>query len=132
MAKPERIAWLQEFGQGAFPKELPVIPLRNAVLLPGGVLSITAGRPKTLALLKDLEPNVTPVGIVTQKSADVEDPTIYDMHDIGTVGRVIKVQRVNDEAFLIIVHGMARFKMEELIHAEPYWKARVSPVEETN
>lgn len=132
MAKPERIAWLQEFGQGAFPKELPVIPLRNAVLLPGGVLSITAGRPKTLALLKDLEPNVTPVGIVTQKSAEVEDPTIYDMHDIGTVGRVIKIQRVNDEAFLIIVHGMARFKMDELIHAEPYWKARVSPVEETN
>lgn len=131
MAKPERIAWLQEFGSGEFPRELPVIPLRNAVLLPGGVLSITAGRPKTLALLKDLEPGVTPVGIVTQKSAEVEDPTVFDMHEIGTVGRVIKIQRVNDEAFLIIVHGMARFKMEELLHTDPYWKAKVLPVEET-
>lgn len=132
MAKQERIAWLQEFDASEFPRELPVIPLRNAVLLPGGVLSITAGRPKTLALLKDLVPGETPVGIVTQKSAEVEDPSVFDMHDIGTVGRVIKIQRVNDEAFLIIVHGLARFRMDSLVHAEPYWKARVSPVEETN
>lgn len=128
----DRIAFLQEFNNSEFPKELPLIPLRNAVILPGGVLSITAGRPKTLALLRSLEPGVTLVGIITQKDAHVEDPTISDMHEIGTVGRVLKTQRVNDEAVLIIVQGIGRFKLGELSQQVPFWRAQVLPVEETN
>lgn len=127
----ERIAFLNEFNKSEFPSELPLIPLRNAVILPGGVLSITAGRPKTLALLKSLEPGVTLVGIITQKDAQVEDPNIADMHDIGTVGRVVKVQRVNEEAVLIIVQGIGRFRIGELSQQTPFWKAKVSKLEET-
>ena len=130
MSKSDLGNWLQELGARGFPEELPIIPLRNAVLLPGGTLSITAGRPKTLALLKELVPASTPVGIVTQKSADVEDPSLEDLHEIGTVARVVKVQRVNDDAFLIIVHGMVRFHMDELVQQEPFWRAKASQVVE--
>lgn len=131
MSKSERNAWLAEIQAEKFPEELAIIPLRNAVLLPGGMLSITAGRPKTLALLKDLEHKSTPVGIVTQRSADVEDPTVADLHEVGTVARVVKVQRVNEEAFLIIVHGLVRFHLDGLLQTDPYWKASISPVVES-
>lgn len=128
--KPELLAWFHEIKHESFPETLGIIPLRNAVLLPGGVLSITAGRSKTLALLHALDARTTPVGIVTQKSAETEDPGFDDLHRIGTIGRIIKIQKVNPEAFLIIVHGLARFTLEELVKQEPYWQAKVSPVEE--
>ncbi len=129
--QPELLAWFHQVSQDAFPRSLGIIPLRNAVLLPGGVLSITAGRPKTLALLRSIDPKTDPVGIATQKSPAVEDPGFADLHEFGTVGRIIKIQKVNADALLIIVHGLARFKLDSLVQLEPYWKAEISAVEET-
>ncbi len=129
--RPELLAWFREMAQGRFPPQLGIIPLRNAVLLPGGVLSITAGRPKTLALLRAIDPKTDPVGIATQKSPEVEDPGFEDLHELGTVGRIIKMQKVSSDAFLIIVHGLARFELDALIQREPYWVAGVSEVHET-
>ncbi len=128
--QPELLAWFREIAEHEYPEELGIIPLRNAILLPGGVLPITAGRTKTLELLKAIDAKSTPVGIATQKSPEVEDPRFEDLHELGTVGRIIKIQQVSAETFRIIVHGLARFRIDRLVQSEPFWKARVSKPEE--
>ena len=39
------------------PDELPIMPLRNAVLFPGVVIPITVGRSKTIRLIKEAYKN---------------------------------------------------------------------------
>jgi len=122
--------WFREIEGEQFPDVLGIIPLKNAVLLPGGVLSITAGREKTLALPKKIDTKITPVGIATQRSPEMEDPQFEDLYDIGTVGRIIKIQRVDANSFLLIVHGLTRVKLDHFTRSDLYWEAAVSPVEE--
>ena len=130
MAHSNYSSVVENLDSSEFPETLSIVPLRNAVLLPGGMLSITVGRPKTLALLRDLDPASEAVGIVTQKKAEVEDPSASDMHEIGTIARIVKVQRIKEDTYLMVVNGIVRFKLDEMLQDAPYWKAKISPVEE--
>ena len=55
------------------PAVLPILPLRNSVFFPGGVLPLAVGRQKTIALLKDAGRDEQVIGGVTQRRAEEED-----------------------------------------------------------
>ena len=69
----------------AIPAELPLLPLRNTVLFPGVVLPITVGRDKSIKAVNDAYKTDKLVGVVSQKDSSVEEPTVSDLVDIGTV-----------------------------------------------
>src|SRR5574342_488652 len=54
------------------PAVLPILPLRNSVFFPGGVLPLAVGRQKTIALIKDAVRDEQVIGVVTQRRAEVE------------------------------------------------------------
>src|SRR5690242_21772125 len=56
------------------PAVLPILPLRNSVFFPGGVLPLAVGRQKTIALIKDAVLDDQVIGVVTQRKAEEEDP----------------------------------------------------------
>ena len=56
------------------PAVLPILPLRNSVFFPGGVLPLAVGRQKTIALIKDAVRDEQVIGVVTQRRAEEEDP----------------------------------------------------------
>ena len=55
------------------PQVLPILPLRNSVFFPGGVLPLAVGRQKTIALIKDAVRDDQVIGVVTQRRAEEED-----------------------------------------------------------
>ena len=73
------------------PEILPILPLRNTVLFPGVVIPITAGRDKSIQLIKDVNKGDKIIGVVAQKDVDVEDPTIDDIHKTGVVAQILRV-----------------------------------------
>ena len=75
--------------------DLPVIPLRQSVLFPGTLLPVAVARPKSLAVLNALETTGGEIAFVTQRDARVEDPATSDLHDLATVGRVIKLSLIH-------------------------------------
>ncbi|RYF96160.1 MAG: endopeptidase La, partial [Chitinophagaceae bacterium] len=80
----------------AIPSTLPLLPLRNTVLFPGVVLPITVGRDKSIKAVNDAYKADKLVGVVAQKDSDVEDPTISDLEDIGTIARIVKLIKMPD------------------------------------
>ncbi len=87
----------QENGQElVLPAELPLLPLRNTVLFPGVVLPITVGRDKSIKAVNEAYKADKLVGVVAQKDSAVEDPTVSDLEDIGTVARIIKLIKMPD------------------------------------
>jgi ATP-dependent Lon protease len=112
------------------PQVLPILPLRNSVFFPGGVLPLAVGRQKTIALIKDAVRDEQVIGVVTQRRAEEEDPGAADLYTVGTVARVVKLLKMGEDNYSLVVQGLARFKVLELVQENPYLKARVEPVED--
>ncbi|HFB61611.1 MAG TPA: endopeptidase La [Bacteroidetes bacterium] len=108
------------------PEDLPILPLRNMVLFPGVVIPITAGREKSVKLIRDAYQGDKTIGVVAQKDAETEDPKVEDLHKVGTVARIIKILQMPDGNTTAIIQGKRRFMIEELVQEQPYLKARVS------
>lgn len=107
------------------PEILPILPLRGNVFFPGVILPITAGREKSVKLIKTAYKNKQIIGIVAQKAVNVDDPVDSDLYKVGTLAKVIKTLNMPDGTTMVILQGMDRFCLEEIVQTEPYWLGKV-------
>lgn len=109
------------------PEDLPILPLRGNVFFPGVVLPITAGREKSVQLIKTAYKNKLIIGIVAQKALSVEDPSDEELYRYGTMARVLKTLNMPDGTTMVILQGLDRFELKQIITNEPYWVGKVQP-----
>ncbi len=112
------------------PDELPLLPLRNTVLFPGVVLPITVGRDKSIKAVTDAYKADKLIGVIAQKDSTVEEPTVADLEEIGTVAKIAKLIKMPDGGTTIIIQGKKRFKIDEITCEDPYFKAKIQTLEE--
>ncbi|MBO9571531.1 MAG: endopeptidase La [Chitinophagaceae bacterium] len=112
------------------PAELPLLPLRNTVLFPGVVLPITVGRDKSIKAVNDAYKAEKLIGVVAQKDTNIEDPTVSDLEDIGTIARIVKLIKMPDGGTTVIIQGRQRFKVNEITAEDPYFIAKIESLEE--
>ena len=108
------------------PAEMAILPLRNTVLYPGTVLPITVGRAKSIKLAQDFAHGEFPIGVVTQKDTEVEDPLASDLFTVGTMARILKYITMPDGSVTLIVQGIKQFEIISIITYEPYIRAEVA------
>ncbi|MGA1029798.1 MAG: endopeptidase La [Flavobacteriaceae bacterium] len=114
----------------ALPETVPILPLKNTVLFPGVVIPITAGRDQSIQLIKDANKGDKVIGVVAQKEQDIENPSLSDLHTLGTVAQILKVLKMPDGNTTVIIQGKKRFQIDSLVQEKPYLVAKISPVEE--
>ena len=112
------------------PKAVPILPLRNTVLFPGVVIPITAGRDKSIKLIKDANKTDKIIGVVAQRNDDVENPGAQDIYQMGTVAQILRVLKMPDGNTTIIIQGKKRFKINSITEEQPYLRAEVDPVQD--
>lgn len=113
-------------------EELPILPLRNTVLFPGVVLPITVGRDKSIKAINEAYKTDKLIGVVAQKNSDIEDPVPDDLLTIGTVARIIKLIKMPDGGTTVIIQGKRRIKIQEFTSEDPYFKARVELLQDSD
>jgi ATP-dependent Lon protease len=101
----------------------PLLPLRNGVLFPGTVTTLAVGRPQSLAILRQVKPGQTVIGVAVQKDSRVADPNFEDLHPVGTFARVVGIQRHGDNAVMLSLQGLSRFELRSLVETTPHWLA---------
>ncbi|MEC7173871.1 MAG: endopeptidase La [Bacteroidota bacterium] len=112
------------------PEEVAILPLRNTVLFPGVVIPITAGRDKSIQLIKDANKSDKIIGVVAQKDQNIENPSPGDLFSLGTVAQILRVLKMPDGNTTIIIQGKRRFEIQSITKEEPYLKASIKPVQE--
>jgi len=110
------------------PEILSILPLRNTVLFPGVVIPITAGRDKSIQLIKDANKGDKVIGVVAQRDEDVEEPGLKDIHTTGVVAQILRVLKMPDGNTTVIIQGKKRFKIDTILQDKPYLKATVIEV----
>lgn len=120
----------EKMNKQEFPKELPILPLRNNVLFPGVVIPITVGRDKSIKLIQDANKGNKIIGVVSQKNQDEETPEFSDLHNIGTVAQIIRMLKMPDGSTTAIIQGKRRFQVTHPTQSDPYFKAQVEYIPE--
>ncbi|HPD17424.1 MAG TPA: endopeptidase La [Planctomycetota bacterium] len=116
----------------ALPSELPILPLMNAVIYPNMVAPLMVQREKSLHCIDDVAPREPKLlGLFAQKTASEEEPTGESLHRVGTAGLLLQMLKMPDGGARIIVRGMERIRIVEIVREEPHIVARVERVEET-
>ncbi len=99
-------------------RTLPLLPLRDGVLLPGTVATIPVGRTASVALV-----NAVGVGgivaVAVQRDAAVVDPGFDDLHALAVLSRVAKVQRM-PRGYQVTLEGLSRLQLRHIETREPY------------
>ncbi|MCL2647786.1 MAG: endopeptidase La [Phycisphaerales bacterium] len=107
------------------PNILPILPVRGSVGFPGSVLPLTIGRPKSKRLLDEALTADKIVGLVTQRNETHEEPVAQDLYSYGTAALVLKMVRTPEGHANILTHGLVRFRIIEITETEPYMRAKV-------
>ncbi|MBD0822568.1 endopeptidase La [Aestuariibaculum marinum] len=120
----------EEINNEELPETLPILSLRNTVLFPGVVIPITAGRDKSIKLINDANKGSKIIGVVAQKDESVENPTVKEINEVGTVAKILRVLKMPDGNVTVIIQGKKRFKVAEVLTEEPYMNATVRDLPE--
>ncbi len=116
-----------------FGDELPVLPIRNAVLFPGAVAPFDVGREKSVALVEDVDNLGAPIiAIFAQKDSATDDPGQDDLYQYGCAARVLKALKHSSGNYSLILQGISRIKLERMQQTAPYLKAKIHRLEETS
>ena len=105
--------------------QVPLLPLKNAVVFPSVLVPLAVGRPRSLALLEDLPVTERVLAMAAQLDEQVEEAGWDDLHKVGTVVRVQHLLKLPDGTFQLAVQGLERVRLVELTRQEPYLMATV-------
>ena len=108
-----------------------VLPLRTGVLLPGSTLTFAVGRPRSIALVRDLNPGDVIVTL-TQRDPRNADLAQDDLYPFGTFARVRSVNRRSEREYELTVEGLGRARLDKLDPSGTFFKAEVTHLDEKN
>ena len=107
------------------PDALPVLPLRDAVVLPLTTVPLAVGQPRSVRLIDDVMRSNRLVALVAQLDPKVEASALGDLSRVGTVGMIHQLMRAPDGSVRLMVQGIERIRLLDLVGTEPYLVARV-------
>jgi ATP-dependent Lon protease len=109
---------------------LIIIPVRNIVLFPGVVAPITIARAKSIAAAQQALREQRPVGILLQRSEDIDDPGPSDLHRVCTIANIVRYITGHDETHHVICQGVSRARVLDFLPGTPFLVARVQNIPE--
>ena len=112
-------------------RTLPVLPLRDVVVFPYMVMPLFVGRAKSISALDEAMNEGKQLLLVSQKQADLEEPTVDDVFDVGTIANIIQLLKLPDGTVKVLVEGQQRAKINQLNDSEDHFSAEVTPIETT-
>ncbi len=113
------------------PDVVALLPLRGTVLLPHAVLPLGAGRRSSVRLIEEAMAAGQLVGAVMQRDPRDDAPDLDGLHRVGTLATIHKALKQPDGTLRLIAQGLGRFRIVELVQREPYLRARIETIEET-
>jgi len=112
-------------------KNLPILPLRDVVVYPHMVIPLFVGREKSILALDKAMELGKQILLVAQKKADIDEPEIKDIYDVGTLATILQLLKLPDGTVKVLVEGGSRANLEDVRSGE-YFSADIQMVKETS
>ena len=111
--------------------DLPILPLRDVVVYPHMVIPLFVGREKSILALDKAMEIGKQILLVAQKKADIDEPEIGDIYDVGTLATILQLLKLPDGTVKVLVEGGSRVTLENVRSGE-YFSADIQKVIEAS
>ncbi len=108
---------------------IPVLPLRDVVVYPHMVIPLFVGREKSIRALDTAMQGDKRILLVAQRSADVDDPQVEDIHSIGTLSSILQLLKLPDGTVKVLVEGAERARIKRFHDTEEFFSAEIESAE---
>lgn len=110
-------------------KALPVLALRNLVVFPEQTVCFEVVRFKSVRAIKSsVDSSERIIFLTSQKDNTIEEPKFADLNDIGVIAEIKQITGENGN-FEIVVEGVCRGRVSEIIREKTSMRAVIEPVE---
>ena len=107
---------------------IPVLPLRDVVVYPHMVIPLFVGRERSIDALDAAMKDNKQVLLVAQKEAEVDEPDVTDLYEVGTLANILQMLKLPDGTVKVLVEGIQRSKVEYYKETESYFSAVVTEI----
>ena len=108
---------------------VPVLPLRDVVVYPHMVIPLFVGREKSIQALDAAMSDNKQILLVAQKSAEIDDPQIDEIHQIGTLSTILQLLKLPDGTIKVLVEGVERAEVINYSEGEEFFSAQIGLLE---
>ena len=110
-------------------KTLPVIALRGMTVLPGMLIHFDISRDITLAAVNEAMEGDRYVFVTSQKDADIEKPSYYDLFEVGVIAKIKQIVKLQDNLMRIMISSRQRATLISMPQTKPFLIGDVIPYE---
>ena len=110
-------------------QNLPVLPLRDVVVYPHMVIPLFVGREKSIQALDAAMSDNKQILLVAQKSAEIDDPQINEIHHIGTLSTILQLLKLPDGTIKVLVEGVERAEVKNYLEDQEFFTADITLIE---
>ncbi|MXX52413.1 MAG: peptidase S16, partial [Dehalococcoidia bacterium] len=109
-------------------RRLPLFPL-NTVLFPQAAIPLQIFEERYKLMLEECLESDSRFGVtLIREGAEVGEPAVP--HEVGTVARIIQVNRIEGDRFFVSAIGERRFRVIEITQHKPFISAQVELLDE--
>ncbi|GJQ49843.1 lon protease [Candidatus Kuenenia stuttgartiensis] len=112
------------------PHETPVLPVKDTVVFPGMVAALSVYTDRDIKLLNDVLAGNRFLTLTAQKDKDIKVLKQSDIYECATAAVVLQMLRMPDNSAKMLVQGLRRVKIGEYVQSDPYFKAKISAIED--
>ncbi|MCP4396882.1 MAG: endopeptidase La [bacterium] len=121
---------LKEEDTQNIPEEIPILPLRNAVIYPYLSMPIAVSRTESMKLIEETLSGQKLFGVVAQKDSEVEEPEPGDLYTVGTVVKLLKMIRTPEGEMYVLAQGVARMEVQGFLQEKPYYIGQIGVLDD--
>ena len=107
------------------PTTLPVLPLRDVVIFPYMIFPVLVGRESSLKAANEALERGKNIFLVAQKSAAIDEPTVDDIYQQGTVAKIIQMVKLPNGLMKILVDGLVQATVKKYVAKEAFIEAEL-------
>src|SRR5207302_9707787 len=108
------------------PEQLPILPVRDAVIFPNAVIPLTVGRESSVKLINDVQQGDGMLVVLTQRDKRVDAPGPGDLYDVGTVSMVHRVMKTPEGNLFVIIMCVSLTYIDDFDLCDPYMTVYIS------
>ncbi|MFP3869181.1 MAG: endopeptidase La [Desulfobacteraceae bacterium] len=109
---------------------LPILPMNELVLFPRVVVPLNLWEEAAQHLVDETLLKDKIIGILANRQSTLGAQTPENLYDVGTAAVILKMGKTQDNVLRLLVQGLYRFRVDEMVAQEPYLQARVTPISE--
>ena len=112
------------------PDILPVLPLKDVVVFPFIILPLSVSREKSINAVDAALAEQRIIMLVAQRDAQNDTPHPEDLYPVGTVAAIMRMLKLPDGRIRLLVQGLSRARIDNVLSEEPYLKAKITRLDE--